>query len=70
MKLIRFLNNGGDQLDAEELHYDDPHTDHTLCGLTLDGDNMTAGSFEVVYGAKVTCPQCVNIIRHCRRAKI
>ena len=73
MKLIQFTGDGGDsEIDSTVLHMHPAlGTDYTLCGITLDGDEKTAGSFrDDVEAPRVTCPECVAIIRHCRRAKI
>lgn len=74
MKLIQFNGDGADvDIDTSILHMHpaDGQSDYTLCGITLDGDGKTAGSFrDDVKAPKVTCQKCVAIIRHCRRAKI
>jgi hypothetical protein len=70
VRLIRFLNNGDGGLDPNHLHLGGVSTDHTLCGETLDRDPMTAGDFEVVDAKRVTCPVCVQIIKHCKKVRI
>jgi hypothetical protein len=70
MKLIRFKGDGKESPDAEIYHLEGCHSDHTLCGDTLDNDPATTGHFEYVDKPKVTCPLCVDIIRHCRGVKI
>ena len=74
MKLIQFNGDGADtDIDSSVLHMHPAsvQSDYTLCGITLDGDKKTAGSFrDDVIAPKVTCPACVAIIRHCRGAKI
>jgi hypothetical protein len=72
MKLIRFIG-GGDGVtdDPSVLHLDAADgTDYTLCGITLDGDDETAGEFEFVIAPAVTCSCCVAIIKHCRGVRI
>lgn len=66
MKLIRFLGDGDGTFDTEALHLEGHGPDYTLCGITLDGDIATAGSFEMVSAKAVTCPDCVAVIHHCR----
>lgn len=71
MKLIQFAGDGRDEINSDELHMSGADgNDFTLCGITLDGDDMTAGSYQEISATRVTCPSCVAIIRHCRRAKI
>lgn len=72
MKLIQFEGNGRDSdIDATVLHmHGADGNDYTLCGITLDCDPDTAGTWREVTAPKVTCPACVAIIRHCRGAKI
>ena len=72
MKLIQFAGNGGDtEINSEVLHMGGADgNDYTLCGITLDGDDLTAGSYTEITAPRVTCPSCVAIIQHCRRAKI
>jgi hypothetical protein len=80
MSLIRFIGDGRSFLD---LDHDDfieqtawTHAmpaagpDYTLCGDTLDGDTETLGSFEHVPGKTVTCPVCVDIIKHCKSYRV
>lgn len=67
MKLVHFDGTGdGDTDNPTVLHLHHPTTDYTLCGITMDGDEATAGGFETVESAAVTCPDCVAIINHCR----
>lgn len=71
--LIRFNGDGGDSdlVSPDDLHLNGAGgPDYTLCGITLDGDSETAGSYEVVEGKAVTCPDCIAIIRHCRGVRI
>lgn len=72
MKLVQFTGDGADtDINSDVLHMCGADgNDFTLCGITLDGDDKTAGSFNVINAPRVTCPSCVAIIKHCRRAKI
>lgn len=55
--------------ESEWIHLDHPVQDCTLCGATLDGDEATAGCFEMVKGP-VTCPRCIEIIKWCKGEKV
>ena len=70
MKLIRFIGDGDGSFDTAELHMLGVGPDYTLCGVTLDGDDQTAGSYEMVSAPAVTCPACAAVIRHCRGVRI
>lgn len=71
MRLIRFVGDGDDVVDSSVLHLDGViGSDYTLCGLTLDGDQGTAGSFESIDAPAVTCPDCVRVILHCRGVRV
>lgn len=70
MKLIKFTGDGHDTQDPV-LHLDAASgIDYTLCGITLDGDPQTAGSYVYVKAAAVTCPDCIAIINHCRGVRV
>ena len=70
MELIRFLGLGDGNVDSPDvLHYTGTASDYTLCGITLDDDDKTAGPHEIVRGNAVTCPDCIAIIKHCRGVK-
>lgn len=58
-------------IDGGTLQHADGHSgnDYTLCGLTLDGDSTVINSHEVITG-KITCPECIAIIKHCRTLKL
>jgi hypothetical protein len=71
---IRFNGDGGDfkgpnALDVSIVHIDSPIQDFTLCGLTLDCDPGTCGTFSIVK-SKATCSQCLAIVSHCRSVRI
>ena len=71
MELIRFLGLGSEDVDSQDvLHYPGASIDYTLCGITLDGDDKTAGPFEMVKAPAVTCPGCIATIKHCRGVRI
>jgi hypothetical protein len=42
--------------------------DHTLCGLSMDGDRDTVGPC-VATRKPVDCPDCLRIVRYCKRLK-
>ncbi len=65
---IKFIGNGKEEMDYTLVHFDDNIMDFTLCGITLDGDNKTAGEYELVKG-KVTCKDCINIVDFCKGIK-
>ena len=44
-------------------------SDYTLCGLSMDNDPETTGEYDHV-NEKITCKQCLEIIRYCRKIKI
>lgn len=75
MKAIEF-NGDGNECDGDSTmikgvyHLQGCHTDHTLCGETLDGDSLTAGSFNAVTVKAINCPVCIDIIKHCRGVRI
>jgi len=61
MKVLRIVDNG-----RAVNHYGGAKQGGvTLCGLECDGDselNITPG---VYIEGKITCPDCIAIIRHC-----
>ena len=75
MKAIEF---NGDGKDEDEVcvkgiyHLDgcSGMSDYTICGITLDSDPLTAGSFNFVRTKAITCPTCVSIIKHCRGKRV
>jgi hypothetical protein len=68
--LVKFIGDGDGVVDTPELHLCGIGPDYTLCGLTLDGDTQTAGSYEMVSASAVTCPECAAVIKLCRGVKI
>lgn len=72
MDLIRFVGDGrSEDIDGSVLHLGGASgIDFTLCGITLDSDPGTAGSFEIINASAVTCPDCIAIIKACRGVKI
>lgn len=69
MRYVVFNGDGGDKLPPD-LHLDHPFMDATLCGLTMDGDSNTAGSFSERKRGNVSCAQCIAIIKACRGIRI
>lgn len=61
---IEFIGDGDASSLPGEYHADGCIDDHTLCGITLDGDKKTAGAFRIV-NEKINCEICVHIIKHC-----
>lgn len=58
---VKFLGDGDGYTD-NGVHFRPPFgSDHTLCGLTLDGDTKTAGSF-LKTKEKVDCYDCIRIV--------
>lgn len=68
MKLVKFNGDGADaDIDNKATHATNPSgLDYTLCGVTMDGDPSTAGSFEMIEEKYITCPDCVRIIKFCK----
>lgn len=65
MEYIVFRDDGEDEMESHT-HLYGTANDYTLCGITLDGDTETAGTFDVITAKKLTCPDCVRIVRSCR----
>lgn len=62
MKLVKFDGTG--DCDKNITHAKNPSgLDYTLCGITMDGDPLTAGTFKIIEAKYVTCPDCVRIIK-------
>lgn len=61
---IEFIGNG-DPLHKGEVHFTGTINDYTLCGLTLDNDPMTTGSFKETK-KKVNCDYCKGIVDYCK----
>ena len=71
MKLIKFLNNGAEYQDPDVLHSDAAiGSDYTLCGVSLDHDEDTIGHHKIVERKKITCPDCVALIKFCQKIKL
>ena len=72
METIEFLGTGRDTTPGCQpgiFHADAGWggDDFTLCGITLDGDEETAGDFRGVGGEKINCPVCLDIIQFCKK---
>jgi hypothetical protein len=71
VELIRFLNNGENYEVPNITHIESVlGCDYTLCGVTLDQDDKTAGDYKSVEADKITCPDCVALIKLCQGLKI
>lgn len=68
MEYIRFNEDGEDAIGGHT--HLDGRSDYTLCGITMDGDLETAGSWSRVTAPKLTCPDCVAIVKTCRNKAI
>ena len=65
-KRIKFNGDGEEDFGMKgRICFDGVHTDLTLCGITLDGDSYTAGSFAITK-EKVNCSQCIQIVKYCK----
>jgi len=62
---IKFDGTGDGETD-HGIHFIDSVQDYTLCGLTLDGDNVTAGGFDGTK-EKVNCTDCIRLIEYCKQ---
>jgi len=60
---------GGLAHDSDLVHADGAIQDYTLCGLTLDGDSATCGDWKTTR-EKITCSQCIDIIKHCKSIRL
>ena len=61
--IIKFNNDGVDEMKGQ--HVNGVASDFTLCGITLDNDSETAGTYEEKQG-KITCKDCLEIINYCK----
>ena len=66
MLVHRITDTEGETFQHAEGH---SGNDYTLCGLTLDRDSTVIKSHEVITG-KITCPECIAIIKHCKTLKL
>lgn len=65
VSVAEFDNDGEDF--APGLHaFGAGGSDFTLCGVNLDGDGMTSGTWHGSLSSKITCPECVAIIKFCK----
>lgn len=67
MNRIEF-NRTGDGENDFGVHFTHPLQDYTLCGLTLDGDTVTAGGFEMS-NKRVNCKDCIRLVKYCKAIK-
>lgn len=61
-------NGTGDGINDKGIHFSDIINDYTLCGLTLDGDTLTAGGFDST-NKKVDCEDCIKVVMHFKKIK-
>ena len=67
---ILFKNNGSENMEAF-VHLDSGNGhDFTFCGLSLDGDPDTTGEFVELKRGKITCPDCIQMIKHARSVRL
>ena len=69
---IEFLGTGSDEEAYQPGTYHAVgsacQSDYTLCGITLDGDDQTAGDYVLVQ-KRINCENCVEIIQYCKRLR-
>lgn len=71
MKVSAAVFNGDGEDFAEGQHaFGGGGSDFTLCGVTLDGDEKTYGTYRGKLVTKITCPHCVRIIKFCKTLPI
>lgn len=61
---IAFLGDGKEENEGT-VHFQGVHTDHTLCGDSLDHDDKTVGS-HFFTDHKVNCKLCIQIVEFCK----
>lgn len=66
-KKIEFTGTGDGANDVG-VHFEHYRMDYTLCGLTLDGDTMTTGGYEVTT-KRVNCSDCKEIVAFSKSIK-
>jgi hypothetical protein len=64
---IKFDGDGDGYMD-NGVHFVGTYNDYTLCGITMDGDNNTAGSFSSTE-EKVDCRDCIAIVEFSKKVK-
>jgi len=64
---IKFDGTGDGDTD-KGVHFKGTYNDYTLCGITLDGDNKTAGGFDNT-NERVDCRDCIAIIELAKKVK-
>lgn len=64
---IEFDGNGDGEIDRG-IHFIGPIGDYTLCGITMDGDRDTAGTYKKT-AKKVDCDHCLTILNYCKKLK-
>jgi len=71
---IEFLGNGQDDYEncrPSVIHLGGAacQADFTLCGITLDHDEFTAGHHKPVKKQPINCQACIQIIELCKGVK-
>lgn len=69
MKIIKFANNGLHKTDNKINHIGGTFSDYTLCGISLDENEEDFGNWYLGEG-KITCKECLAIIKYCKKIKI
>lgn len=68
MRIRIEFDGTGDGVVDTGIHFISNVNDYTLCGVTLDGDPSTGGSFKNTF-KKVDCIHCIGIIEFCKSIK-
>ena len=72
---VEFIGNGEDDFGNRQpgvIHLQGSacQSDYTLCGITLDNDEKTAGHNRAVHKQAITCGNCAQIIDYCKGVKV
>jgi len=68
MKVMRMWPAEGDSGEPRNHAFEQGGNDYTLCGYTLDGDELVVKDNKIIEG-QITCEQCWAIIEYCRTIK-
>jgi hypothetical protein len=69
MKVIKFENNGLEKVNSTITHIGGAYSDYTLCGISLDETEEDIGNWHLEEG-KITCEECIKIIKLCKKIKL
>lgn len=72
-KLWKFKKGVFDNNHASGWHLENVcNAEYTICGIAFDGDanSSIVDTIEEKGEGKVTCPNCIRIIKSCKQAKI